>query len=358
MGEGARPHPASRAAAGCYAQAHPPQSRGRGSNPAQGPSGASPPSRRARDAGPRPPHPPVYPYLGPQPPFTRRRKANPSPHRGAQEIRPRSGEPHPQPAHPRAQRRPRPSLPGGRLRASLGSGPGRRPSRRRRRRRPGGGGLGAPQRGARRLRRGAGGRDRGRGEEGRRREGAAGRGRPHLRHCNARSRRVIISGGSGARGGPEEGASGAQRRGRGAASAASAAPGSRRPGGSPGTSCVGALSTPGTGTGNGRFWGPRRRAVSKEPEAAASRPPDPSGREAAARLRLRRLRLSPAPLRPGERAEGMWSGDGSRALGRLVWDRKEWGEATAAGPLTCVRSGWRRTDGAQQSGRRRRQRRG
>lgn len=45
----------------------------------------------------------------------------------------------------------------------------------------------------------------------------------------------------------------------------------------------------------------------------------------------------------------MRSGDGPRAFGRLAWDRKEPGEAAAAGSLTCVRSGWRRTDGAQQS---------
>ena len=122
------------------------------------------------------------------------------------------------------------------------------------RRRPGGGGLGAAAaaRGAEAAPR-SGREKQGRGEEGE----AAGRGRPHLRHCNARSRRVIISGGNGQRGGAEEGASGA-RVGTDRSRRCLGHPREPATGRVPGIWRVGALPTKGDGTRAGRSSRPRR----------------------------------------------------------------------------------------------------
>lgn len=127
--------------------------------------------------GLRVPHSPEGKRLGAPTPTTR----NP----GNSALRPRRAPPGA--GSPAREARPRPGLPGGRLRHGLCSRPGgqAQPSR------PAVAGWGRA--GCRRSA-GRGGCAEGRGE-GR----AARRGRPHLRHCNACSRRVIILGGNGGR---------------------------------------------------------------------------------------------------------------------------------------------------------------
>ena len=220
-----------------------------------------PPRERARHAAHRLPHP--HPYLGSQPPSTRTQKASPSPTppgifksppRGTQEIRLWvAGEPHPGAGSPEV--RPRPGLPGGRFRAAPAHnpvlGPPAAPP-------PGWGRAGCRRRSAGRggcaeERAGEAGEGRGGGGGGE----AAGRGRPHLRHCNARSRRVIISGGNGQRGGAEEGASGA-RVGTDRSRRCLGHPREPATGRVPGIWRVGALPTKGDGTRAGRSSRPRR----------------------------------------------------------------------------------------------------
>ncbi|XP_037372782.1 translation initiation factor IF-2-like [Talpa occidentalis] len=311
-GAGATPRPAG--PAGCYAPAPPPagdQGRerrrpgGRGS-PAPAPAlptvGAPPPSGDAARPAPSP---------------TRPGKSSPAPPRNP-------GNRPSVPARPTprlALRAPRRGLARATWRA-LGGDLSPRPRARPQPRRRPGGWEPPPQRGARRLR----GERAGAAGGG----GAAGRGRPHLRHCNARGRRAIISGGSGVRGGEGAGARAAIAAGsRGRAPSHSRGRGERRP-------------------------GPEPSARKQWPGAAASRPPEPSGREAAARL-LRRLRLSPAPPPRGERGRGAAERGRPRALGGPARDRQA---GARRRPPTCVRSGWRTEDRGSAGSGRRRQRRG
>lgn len=153
-----------------------------------------------------------------------------------------------------------------------------------------------PQRGARRLRRVAGGRGRGRGEGGGRRGGGG-------LTC-ATAMPAAAKSFSGAEGGSGE----ARRRGlRGreggpiAAGAASATPGSPRPGGSPGIRRVGVLPTPGDRTGRAFV---RAEASIRKQVARGSREPP-------ARIQRKRSRrpsppeeTPPQPQRRSRRANG------------------------------------------------------
>lgn len=185
----------------------------------------------------RPAHPLPPPGLGvPHSPGGEKASRPPPPPRGTQEIRLYvPGEPHPAPAHRRAKRGLAPVYlagPSGRPLLEPGQpGPALSPRRRRV-----GEGWVPPQRGARRLRRGAGG---GEGRE----EGAAS---PAPLQClqppsHYLGRKWGKARGKGLWGHMGDDGNGSRPGG------ASATPGSRRPGRSPGISHVGALSTPGNG---------------------------------------------------------------------------------------------------------------
>lgn len=273
-GRGREPHPGELGHRRLFGSASPAPKGATGSGASTGTLTFKPTRQASKTPAHRLPHPlpsPSPPGLGaPHSPRGEKKTKNkkplsPIPHPTEE---PRKFGPGPKPAPPRSRLPigPRRGLasstwraPPGRPRLAAGSpGPALPP-----RRRPGGGGRGglgaaAATRGAEAAPRSG----RERQGEGRGGEGGEGRGRPHLRHCNARSRRAFISGGSGEPGGDKEGGSGGAGE-RVAPRGASVTAGSRRPGGSLGISRVGAPSTPGDEDREPALPGPRRRSGSK-----------------------------------------------------------------------------------------------
>lgn len=198
-----------------------------------------------------------------------------------------SGEPHPEPAHPRAKR--------GLSLVYLAGASG--PASNRAARAPGPAlPFGWGRAGCRR-------RSAGRGGCAERRGGGEGRGEgaasPAPLQCpQPPSHYLVRKQGAGRRGGRGFGTGVTLER--IAASGASTTPESRRPGRSPGISLVGAPSTPGDGDRQ-RELIPAEASIRKQVARGSREQPGSSGREAAARLCLKRLRLSPAPLPRGEK---------------------------------------------------------
>lgn len=303
MGEGDKSHTqASLATAGCYALASRLGEQGTSLNTERRDPPVLAHLRGERDAGPLscPSSSLPPPGLGALIPQDKERPApSPTPPRKIQAPHPAeprklvSSEPHPEPAPPRAKRGLALVYLAGASgpasnRAARAPGPALPP-----RRRPGGGGLGAAAAAARGAeaapRGGGGGEDRG--------EGAAS---PAPLQCpQPPSHYLVRKRGAGRRGGRGFGTGVTTGTGP-SASRASTTPESRRPGRSPGISLVGAPSNPGDGNREPALI-PAEASIRKQAARGSREPPESSGREAAARLCLTRLRLSPAPPPPGEK---------------------------------------------------------